>query len=209
MTEAEWLAATDPSAMLESLLGNSSDRKLRLFNCYCCRRLSSAVRGYMDRAVLEAAEHFAEVNISSEEMEAKRDMWYDFHHPYPLPGTWQRALDLTTMTDSQIRIRLIAATVALSSSDQKNEAAVQANLLRELFGPFPFSPVILNPSWLTSTVLALARGIYQEKAFDRMPILADALQDAGCDNEEILNHCRQQGEHVRGCWVVDLLLNKT
>ena len=60
----------------------------------------------------------------------------------------------------------------------------------------PFRPITLNPSWLTSTVLALANGIYEEKAFDRMPILADALQDAGCDNEDILNHCRQPGEHV-------------
>jgi hypothetical protein len=69
--------------------------------------------------------------------------------------------------------------------------------------------VVINPTWLTSTVLALANGIYQEKAFDRMPILADALQDAGCDNEDILNHCRQPGEHVKGCFVVDLLLGKS
>jgi hypothetical protein len=66
-----------------------------------------------------------------------------------------------------------------------------------------------NPAWLTSDVLALARGIYAEKAFDRMPILADALQDAGCDNEQVLNHCRYAKQvHVRGCWVVDLLLEK-
>jgi hypothetical protein len=64
------------------------------------------------------------------------------------------------------------------------------------------------PSWLTSDALALARGIYAEEAFDRMPILAGALQDAGCDNDEILNHCRGPGPHVRGCWVVDLLLGK-
>jgi hypothetical protein len=63
-----------------------------------------------------------------------------------------------------------------------------------------------NPSLLTSTVISLANSIYEERAFDRMPILADALQDAGCDNEDILNHCRQPGEHTGGCWVVDLLL---
>ena len=83
----------------------------------------------------------------------------------------------------------------------------QAVLAREIFGN-PFRPVTLNPAWLTSTVLALANGIYSERAFDRMPILADALQDAGCDNEDILTHCRQSGEHTRGCWVVDLLLGK-
>ena len=66
----------------------------------------------------------------------------------------------------------------------------------------------MKPAWLTSDVLLLARGIYDDKAFDRMPILADALQDAGCTNEDVLNHCRGDGPHVRGCWVVDMLLGK-
>jgi hypothetical protein len=87
------------------------------------------------------------------------------------------------------------------------EHTAQCNLIRDIFGN-PFHPITLDPSWLTSTVQALASGIYEERAFDRMPILADALQDAGCDNEDILNHCRQPGEHCRGCWVVDLLLGK-
>jgi hypothetical protein len=87
------------------------------------------------------------------------------------------------------------------------EQAVQVALLRDIFGN-PFRPITLNSSWLTSTVLALVEGIYSEKAFDRMPILADALQDAGCDNEDVLDHCRQREEHVRGCFVVDLLLGK-
>jgi hypothetical protein len=92
-------------------------------------------------------------------------------------------------------------------SRRNQEKAAQCMLIRDIFGN-PFRSIALNPSWLTSTVLALAQGIYAEKAFDRMPILADALQDAGCDNEDILNHCRGPGPHVRGCWVVDLLLGK-
>jgi hypothetical protein len=68
--------------------------------------------------------------------------------------------------------------------------------------------VTVEQSWLTSNVTALAQSIYDERAFDRLPILANALEDAGCDNADILNHCRQPGEHVRGCWVVDLLLGK-
>jgi len=79
----------------------------------------------------------------------------------------------------------------------------------DIFGN-PFCPVAVDPSWLTSTVLALARGIYNEKAFDRMPILADALQDAGCEHDDILNHCRDEKQvHVRGCWVVDHVLGKS
>jgi hypothetical protein len=81
-------------------------------------------------------------------------------------------------------------------------------LLRDIFGN-PFRPVEADPAWLTSDVVALARGIYEEKAFDRMPILADALQDAGCNNDDVLAHCREPGEHVRGCWVVDLVLGKS
>lgn len=87
------------------------------------------------------------------------------------------------------------------------EQAGQCELLRDIFGN-PSRPANADPSWLTSTVVALARGIYDEKAFDRMPILADALQDAGCENGAVLNHCRGSGPHVRGCWVVDLLLGK-
>ena len=66
----------------------------------------------------------------------------------------------------------------------------------------------LDPRWLTSTVIDLARTIYEERVWERMPILADALMDAGCDSEEVINHCRGPGPHVRGCWVVDLILGK-
>ncbi len=79
--------------------------------------------------------------------------------------------------------------------------------LRDIIGN-PFRPVTADPAWLTSDVVALAHGIYEEKAFDRMPILADALQDAGCENDDVLSHCRGPGPHVRGCWVVDLILGK-
>ena len=86
--------------------------------------------------------------------------------------------------------------------------AAQSQLLRDIFGN-PFHPVIFDPNWRTSTAIALARGIYDERAFDRLPILADALQDAGCENEDILNHLRDpNATHVRGCWALDLVLGK-
>src|SRR5262249_35289724 len=80
-------------------------------------------------------------------------------------------------------------------------------LLRDVMGN-PFSPLEWNSAWQTATVTSLAQAIYNERGFDRLPILADALEDAGCDNAEMLNHCRQVGEHIRGCWVVDLILGK-
>jgi hypothetical protein len=66
-----------------------------------------------------------------------------------------------------------------------------------------------EPAWRSPDVVALAKGIYEERAFDRLPILADALQDAGCDCDDILDHCRGSVPHVRGCWVVDLILGKS
>jgi hypothetical protein len=82
-----------------------------------------------------------------------------------------------------------------------------ADLLRDVFGN-PFRPAAADPSWLTSTVVALASQMYDSRDFSPMPILADALQDAGCDNADILDHCRGTGLHVRGCWVVDLVIGK-
>jgi hypothetical protein len=84
------------------------------------------------------------------------------------------------------------------------------DLLREVFGN-PFRPPTLQSAWLTwndRTIPRLARAIYDERAFDRLGILADALEDAGCSDPAILAHCREPAEHTRGCWLVDLLLQQ-
>ncbi|AWM35790.1 hypothetical protein C1280_01280 [Gemmata obscuriglobus] len=88
------------------------------------------------------------------------------------------------------------------------ELGSQALLIRCVFGN-PFRPVTAEPGWLTSDVVALATGIYAERAFDRLPILADALQDAGCSRDDVLNHLRGDGPHVLGCWALDLVLGKS
>jgi hypothetical protein len=82
-----------------------------------------------------------------------------------------------------------------------------SGLLREVFGN-PFCPITFSPELRTDTALSLARQMYDSRNFSAMPILADALQDAGCDNDDVLAHCRGEGPHVRGCWVVDLVLGK-
>ncbi len=77
--------------------------------------------------------------------------------------------------------------------------------------PLPYDllrPIALDPAWLTPTVVQLATTIYDNRLFDRMPVLADALEEAGCTVPEVLEHCRSGGEHVRGCWVVDKVLGK-
>jgi hypothetical protein len=90
-------------------------------------------------------------------------------------------------------------------------AADQMGLLRDIVGN-PFLSVAVSPSWMLwndGTIPKLAHGIYDDRAFDHLPILADALEDAGCDDADILAHCRGPGPHVRGCWVVDLILGKS
>jgi hypothetical protein len=83
-----------------------------------------------------------------------------------------------------------------------------ADLLRDIVGN-PFRPVSADPRWLTSSVIDLARAMYESRDFAAMPILADALEEAGCDSPDILAHCRRGGTHIRGCWAVDLaLVNK-
>jgi hypothetical protein len=92
--------------------------------------------------------------------------------------------------------------------DVVGEQAAQAALLRDLFGPLPFRPVDVDPLWLAAneaTIPRLAQTIYEERQFEILPVLADALEDAGCADVALLDHCRSQGEHVRGCWVVDLV----
>jgi hypothetical protein len=96
---------------------------------------------------------------------------------------------------------------AVGSGQFGTPKVLQAELCRDIFGN-PFRPITVDPSWLTSPVARMAQAMYDERAFERMPILADALEDVGCTDEAMLTHCRQPGVHVRGCWVVDLLLAK-
>ena len=87
------------------------------------------------------------------------------------------------------------------------EEAVHASLLRDIFGN-PFRSTTLEPSLLTPEIVALARTIYEQRALSRIPDLADALEAAGCMDAEVLGHLREPGPHVKGCWVVDLVLGK-
>jgi hypothetical protein len=101
----------------------------------------------------------------------------------------------------------VAYTLYAERGRCREHARAGAALLRDIFSPF--RPAKIEPSWLTPNVLSLARVIYEERRFEECPVLGDALEDASCDNQELLGHLRQQGQvHVRGCFVLDLLLNK-
>jgi hypothetical protein len=224
MTEAEWLACTDVTPMLEFLRGNASERKLRLFACACCRgvwlRLPvqvkeavATVERYCDGAADNQEFAVQVLSQASSAVYLHSDLLRGI--AYHNGSIWHGDLIAAAQDVSNSCVELgYHAQPVLRSSDAHDIAPVarewasQAALLRDIFDN-PFHPVILNPRWLTSTVVALARGIYAERAFDRLPILADALEDAGCDQPDLLAHCRGVGHHVRGCWAVDLILGKS
>jgi hypothetical protein len=238
MTEDEWLIATDPIAMLESLEGKASDRKLRLFACACCRRLWPLLTDSRSRRSVEVAEQFADGTASEEALrqavaEAER-VWKDcvrkdeldelvvyattFVVTTPrfndanLPYLGARMAAMDTAGEAVAIVHLkgggkLDSDVAPISEAATQERDAQARLLRDIFGN-PSRPAILRPDWLTPAIGRLARTIYDDRAFDRMSQLADALEEDRCDNADILVHCRQPGEHVRGCWALDLILGK-
>ena len=222
MTEPEWVKSTDTWAMLEvtpDRLG--TERKLRLFACACCRRIWERLSSPDQNAVL-TAEEFADGRCGVEELASAHASLLAFAHTPAqdatrvlvgadaVMGRWDMARAACWNVASDLIpdhvIRPIEVADDFHAVLQPYQAG-NAVLLREIFGN-PFRPVPLNPSWLTPTAVSLAWQMYDSQGFSAMPVLGDALQDAGCDSADILDHCRGPGPHVRGCWVVDLVLGK-
>jgi hypothetical protein len=148
----------------------------------------------LNRAQQRAANHVRQIEGTGRQGNVDSDEAY------------ARALRLATETSAATAQAKAKLTDDGLQDEQDTLLATQAELLRCVVGT-PFRPLCVD-SPLTRTVAALAQGIYDERSFDRLPVLADALEEAGCTNADILNHCRSDGPHVRGCWVVDLLLGK-
>jgi hypothetical protein len=221
MTEAEWLAATDPTLMLKFLRRRASDRKLRLFGVACCRRVWHVLDDEPCRTAVEVAERFADAEVTNDDRARAFRAACKVRDRHPQP-TGRRSAD--DKTCAYYATSYVVAAQGVTAAGNGSAYVLQhfewkdanrfpterkqvRNLWLDVFGN-PFRPAALDPQWLTSTVLALARQMYGSRDFSAMPILADALQDAGCDREEVLDHCRGPGLHVRGCWVVDLVLGK-
>jgi hypothetical protein len=213
MTEAEWLGCTDPRPMLEFLRSKASDRKLRLFAVGCCRRASEmASFGVVSLAECAADGLATDDELANARSEAERGFELALGQFSYVPPPQHLHADgaAVAVTSSSAWEAAEASAAELAALVGGGEPAAQAILLRDLFGN-PFRSVAIDPAWLSwsdGTVTKLAQAIYDNRTFDQLPILADALEEAGCDNADILTHCREPGEHVRGCWVVDLLLGK-
>jgi hypothetical protein len=223
MTEEEWMDCTDPGEMFRVLVGKASDRKMRLFACACCRRVWNLLDEGSRKAV-EVAERFADGQASDQELAEARKL---YGGPFTLTGF--EVIDLPDVTSentfgaasgAMARAEMLLLSVGragthagLTPEDfmrRDAEKAAQCDLLNDIFGN-PFRPTPIDRAWLAwngGAVRRRAQAIYDDRAFDRLPLLADALQDAGCTDEGILGHCRGPGPHVRGCWVVDLLLGR-
>jgi hypothetical protein len=199
--------------MLEYLGDKISDRKRRLFACACCRRVWPLITADY-RLAVETAEKFADGLVGEDERSAadflvEGEDIEDAVTPAEVAASWAVvSADCEELDPATEDYALLTATnAARAARNPSRERASQASLVHDLFGN-PFRPASVNPAWTTRNVTALAETIYTDRTFDRMPILADALEDAGCANQDILAHCRGGGEHVLGCWVVDLLLGK-
>lgn len=219
MTEVEWLTSMVPDPMIEMIQGtwkhsffefgkwvgirrqNNTERKLRLFACACMRHVWERL-DERDKWATEVAERYIVGRATMSEMDAAATRC-------GVPGV--SGVTLKWASDAvRSAVGTVVGELASHDLDDPRRQPVLSHLsslFRCVMGN-PFRPVSADPRWFTSTVVALAEGIYQERAFDRMPILADALEDAGCDHADVLTHCRQPGEHVRGCWVVDLLTGR-
>ena len=230
MTEEEWLRERDLFALANFLRTRhhlnrtkAGRRKFRLLGCAFCRHawplFANAPKH--SQLVLEA-EKFADGDGSQRLLDRLAAALpigggSGLHTGRELGFRVYRydAVRMVASSDVIIAAVAVADIVASGTRHVASGSGVpvlseeqQVALFRDIFGN-PFRPAAFDPAWRTSTAVALAQQMYDSRDFGLMPILGDALQDAGCDSADILDHCRGDGPHVRGCWVVDLVLGKT
>lgn len=218
MTEAEWLDSTDPLMMLKWAKSRFRHRKLRLFAVACARRIQPLLSDPRSHRAVDVAERFAggeatDVELRHAEREAAAAHKEAFLH-WGRGGKRGACLEWAAQyTCASFAFKAaeavgwMSATGRVEGETTPAHPALQAALVRDIMGN-PFRRVERDSMWLAQPVVALARAIYDERDFGRMPELADALGQAGCSDADVLNHCRDPGPHVRGCWVVDLVLGK-
>lgn len=222
MTDAQWRTSTSPEAMLHFLSERASPRKLRLYAIGCCRRIWLLLTDDRCRYAVEVAQRFVDGRANSVDLAAAgltvASVARTSGDPnsratyarYPVGGAawaatrpcaWRAAWDAAW--DARV-----AARDFIGSTTWERERLWQAGLLHDLFGD-PFAPFVPQAAWLAAAdgaVAQLARIIYDEDRFGDLPYLADALEEAGCDRADVLEHCRGRQPHYRGCWVVDAIL---
>jgi hypothetical protein len=226
MNEVAWRSCTDPAEMLSHLLEQgTSDRKLRLLACACCRQIWDLLQNPKSRLAVEVSERFADDQATTLELARARataltvggnEAWAAYWAANVKPGgpLWNTftaaATAIARRAVTKLQDPAMANLHGTWDSAQKTAQLRQVDLITEIIGN-PFRVFVMKQQWLaweSGLLVRLAEGIYEDRAYDRMPILGDALEDAGCEEEEILRHCREEREHLRGCWVLDWVLSK-
>jgi hypothetical protein len=233
VTESEWLTSADFGRLISAPGVTCSPRKAALLGCAMFYTIARSVSVTELFWVVRVIEKMADGNATSDERRTSFEVanfaynvttgtvgWIpaqykrrsafpvswavyhlqqmaDYHIPRNnKPDALRTYLDMTWDGFNGMRLR------------RKTVLPIFCTRLRCILGN-PFRPVTFLNSWRSETAVALASAIYAERAFDRLPILADALQEAGCDHADVLEHCRHSGPHARGCWVVDGVLGKS
>ena len=220
MMEEEWLTDLRPRVVLSLVKSNYpfalSVRKNRLFACGCYRLIWEKITLEEIRAVVVLAELCADRQLAQKKLSvmghrALQSVSVPVEHATDIDLLRHSAALLGTTINPN---RVAQLTWFAVDPEYRNQHMIsyicpeQAGLVRCVYGN-PFRPVAFDPKWRTEHTVGLALRMYDDREFAVMPILADALEEAGCDTADILTHCREPGVHVRGCWVVDLVLGKS
>ncbi len=221
MTEEVWLTSESPNALLHHLRPWGRHRRtLQLYVCgwyrHCWRMLNEPCRQLVETCERAAGGLASQPQVAA----AKRAVATRARREFAESGTDGLA-EVGPGLLRDLRLEHLPGWEGMpppvtyfrgTDEQRRHNEAVQAaftrvlvELLREVVGN-PFRRPSFDPAWRTSDAVALARGAFEERTFDRLPILADALQNAGCADEQLIGHCRGPHPHVRGCWVIDLVL---
>jgi hypothetical protein len=216
MRAKEWGTCTQVDRMLKRLDPKRHRRQWVLFNCACCRRVWEKVPAGACRAYVEAAERYALGTGLKKDLAPLRGRVHEaFDNALRSPGTGRTDAALAAMAVTNTT-RFCAWNAASAAGEKgrvahRRERHAQADLLREVMGNL-YRPVAVEPAWLTwngGAVPKMAQAVLADGRFSDLPILADALEEAGCADAELLGHLRGPGPHVKGCWAIDLLLGKS
>jgi hypothetical protein len=216
MTEQQWLECASPKRMLAFVVNRLSQRKRRLLAAACCRRVEHLADSRPVTRAIEVGERYADGLASKEEL-IRAESLAPRAAKY---GAAQRVGSAAVVCASRYGLNEPKLTVCLeeaawaagwSGLGNRKEGLAQCHLLRDVAGN-PFRPAAVDPSllgWKDGLLVAMAQAVYDEKRFGDLPVLADALEEAGCTDPDLLRHGRDPGPHVRGCFLVDAVLGRT
>jgi len=232
MTEAEWLACADDDPMWHSepLWLKVGARQYQLYAAACCRRIWPLFPDRLCRGAVELLERFAEGACDRSALEQAEEGFHDYIHNglheglteaqnMAFSAAWHCVSEggyrlASLVADNCHRADRESRGLKSGAPGWAEERRAYSDLIREMIGN-PFRPALVQPAWLTPAVTSLATAAYEERSLPsgeldlaRLAVLADALEEAGCSDPDLLGHLRSPGPHVRGCWAIDLILGK-